>query len=153
MTLDSLSPKHGERNPPACRFVCFSAARRNVLVHGTVGDTIEGVRDSRQLIEHLIAHRRPLQNHGPPPAELLHCPGCRRGDEQQDRQKLFMTCDGDRAAEEMINMIREQFSLPAGATLENYTSIGCLFAAHRQSKSNRHYEPSPSSFATPASLP
>src|SRR5260370_3852957 len=135
MTLNSLSPEHGERNSPACRFVCFFVGRRKVLVQRPIRDAIKGIRDSRQLIDELVAHRRPLQNHGTPPAELLHRPSCRRNGEQDDRQQLFVTCDGDRAAKEMIYMIREQFFLPAGAILENYTSIGCLFARRRQWKS------------------
>jgi len=101
------------------------------LVHRAIRDAIESIRDPRQLIDYLVAHRGPLQNHSPPPAKLLHCPGGRRHDENQDRQELFTTCDGDRTAKEMKDMIREQFFLPAGAKVDNYF-IGCLFAGRRQ---------------------
>jgi len=136
ISFDALSSKHGERNPPASRFVCFSAGRRNVLVHWPIGDAIECIRDPRQFIDDLVAHHGPLQNDCPPTAKLLHGPGCRRHDENHNRQKLFPACDGDRTAKEMIDMIREQFFLPAGAIVDNY-SIGCLFARRRQSNSYR----------------
>src|SRR5260370_36108969 len=104
-------------------------------------------------MEALVAHSGPLQNDSALSAKLLHCPGCRRGDQQMNRQELFMTCDGDRAAEEMINMIREQFSLPAGSIIDNYITIGCLFARCRQSKSRWRQKSSPSVFAAPGTLP
>ncbi len=44
---------------------------------------------------------------------------CHRHDENHNRQKLFPACDGDRTAKEMIDMIREQFFLPAGAIVDN----------------------------------
>src|SRR6266852_1684256 len=130
-----LSPEHGERNPPARRFVRLSAGRcRNDLVHRTIRNAIERVGDPRKFIDDLVGNRRPLQHDRTPPAELLHRPGCRRNDEDDNRQQFFTTCDGDGSAKEMKNMIREQMFLPAGAKMDNY-SIGCLFARHRQWKS------------------
>ncbi len=114
--LYSLSPKHGERD--SARLFRLPVRRRcNVLVRGAIRDPFQRIRNARQLIHNLVAHRRPLHNHGTPPAELLHRPGGRRDDENYDREKLFITCDSDRPAKKVKNMIREQIFLPAGAEL------------------------------------
>src|SRR5713226_8149513 len=111
--------------------------RSNVLVRGTIRDAFQRIRNARQLIHDLVAHRRPLHDHGAPPAELLHRPGGRRDDENYDREKLFTTCDSDRPAEKVKNMIREQIFLPAGAESNNYL-IGCHFGADCQPHSQSH---------------
>jgi len=92
----------------------------------------ESIRDPRQLIDDLVAHHGALQNHGPPPAKLLHRPRGRRHDENHNYKKLFLACDGDRAAKEMKDMIREQFFLPAGAesTTPPFDAISAIVVNH-----------------------
>src|SRR2546425_402633 len=134
----SLSPKHGERD--SARLLRLPVRRRsNVLVRGTIRDPFQRIRNARQLIHDLVAHRRPLHDHGAPPAELLHRPGGRRDDENYDREKLFTTCDSDRPAKKVKNMIREQIFLPAGAESNDYL-IGCHFGADCQPHSQSHRE-------------
>src|SRR6266700_4471332 len=134
--LYSLSPKHGERD--SARLLRLPVRRRcNVLVRGTIRDAFQRIRNARHLIHDLVADRRPLHDHGAPPAELLHRPGGRSDDEDYDREKLFITCDSYRPAKKVKNMIREQVFLPAGAESNNYL-IGCHFGADCQPHSQSH---------------
>jgi len=53
-----------------------------------VGDTIERIRDPRQLVHQLVTDRGPLYDNRSPAAKQLHAPGCCYNGECEDRQQL-----------------------------------------------------------------
>jgi len=133
--LCGLAPEHRVRNPSRGLLWLPAGRRRDHLVRRTIRDAVQGVRDARQFVYQLIAHRRFLHNDRSPAPELLHRPGSRRNDENEDCQELFIACDGDGPAEKVKDMVREQFFLPAGAPWNNYLFIGCLLVSQRQPNS------------------
>lgn len=119
----ALPAKHGKRHCTRCFFLEIGG--RYSLVQGTSREAIQRVSDPRQLVNHLVAYHRPLQDNGPSAAELQNAPcrNCNR--KEHDRQELLIACNGDGTAEEMKYMIREQFFLPAGSHLYRRTPF-CL---------------------------
>src|SRR6266568_6402332 len=71
------------------------------LVHRTGGQAIQRVRDSGQLIHHLVGDGGTLQNNRSPAPELQDGPSRSCNENEYQRQKLLLSCDVYGSAEKM----------------------------------------------------